>query len=344
MSLTSYQAAPPRDLCYNDKGVNANSKSPRNENRPHVSSQKGGRILVGTASWSDPGFVERWYPKGLRPTERLGWYAQHFEMVEVNSTFYSVPDARMVERWCAATPDRFTFDVKLHQLLSRHSTPSKLLPPELQAHAGTNAKGKVALTPALEEAMIRAFLVSLNILRERGKLGALLLQLSPAFSPRKHQLGELDQLLDAMREYPIAVEFRNRNWAIGDQMKATANFLQERSAIFVNVDAPAAEHFTIMPSEINEVTNARLAYLRLHGRDARAYMTGKTVAARFNYDYSDGEIREVADRSEKLARAAREVHVIFNNNALDYAPRAAARLRTALGQLLTVPPQTQELF
>ncbi|PYJ68465.1 MAG: hypothetical protein DME75_13030, partial [Verrucomicrobia bacterium] len=79
-----------------------------------------GKILVGTASWSDPGFVQHWYPKGMRAHERLGWYAQHFEMVEVHSTFYSVPDLRMVERWCSATPDRFMFDVKLHQLFSFH--------------------------------------------------------------------------------------------------------------------------------------------------------------------------------------------------------------------------------
>jgi len=84
--------------------------------------KENGKILVGTASWSDPGFVQRWYPKGMRAHERLGWYGQHFDMVEVNSTFYSVPDLRMVERWCAATPDRFTFDVKLHQLFSFHST------------------------------------------------------------------------------------------------------------------------------------------------------------------------------------------------------------------------------
>jgi uncharacterized protein YecE (DUF72 family) len=72
----------------------------------------------------------------------------------------------------------------------------------------------------------------------------------------------------------------------------------------------------------------------LHGRNARAYLTGKTVAARFNYDYRDDEIDEVAERSRRLAREADEVHVVFNNNALDYAPRAATRLRRALGQLV----------
>ena len=79
-----------------------------------ANAEKGSKVLVGTASWSDPGFVEKWYPKGMRASERLAWYAQHFAMVEVNSTFYSVPDVRMVERWCASTPDEFTFDVKLH--------------------------------------------------------------------------------------------------------------------------------------------------------------------------------------------------------------------------------------
>jgi len=89
--------------------------------------------------------------------ERLGWYAQQFEMVEVNSTFYSVPDPRMVECWSASTPGKFTFDVKLHQLLSRHSTAAKLLPPELQRRAEVDAKGKVKLTPDIEEAVARAF-------------------------------------------------------------------------------------------------------------------------------------------------------------------------------------------
>src|SRR5438874_3933857 len=303
-----------------------------------------GKVLVGTASWSDPGFVQRWYPKGMRASERLGWYAQHFELVEVNSTFYSVPDLRMVERWCAATPDGFIFDLKLHQLFSFHSTAAKLLPADLRPGVETDAKGKVKLTLALEEAMIKVFLRSMSILRAAGKLGVFLLQLSPAFSPRKHQLTELELLIDMLRDYQLAIEFRNRNWVIGEQFRETIEFLKRHRASFVNVDTPAAEHFTIMPSNLDEITNPCLAYLRLHGRNARAYLTGKTVAARFDYDYSDDEITEVAERSKKLGRTTSELHVIFNNNNLDYAPRAAARLRAALGQLMSVPPQTPELF
>jgi uncharacterized protein YecE (DUF72 family) len=302
------------------------------------------KILVGTASWSDPGFVERWYPKKMPAGERLQWYAQHFKMVEVNSTFYSVPEPRMVERWCAATPGDFTFDVKLHQLFSFHSTPAKLLPPDLQKLAETNPKGNVKWTPELQEALLGTFLRSMSIFRDARKLGVLLLQLSPAFSPRKHQLTELQSLIDMLGGYDLAIEFRNRNWAVGDQLESTIDFVRKRRAIFVNVDAPASDHFMVMPSDVDEVTNSKVAYLRLHGRNEKAYITGRTVAARFDYDYSESEIAEVAQRSRKLAKEARELHVIFNNNNLDYAPRAALRLRKALGQIVKTPAQTAELF
>jgi uncharacterized protein YecE (DUF72 family) len=302
------------------------------------------KILVGTASWSDPGFVERWYPKGMKAGERLGWYAQHFDMVEVNSTFYAVPDPRMVERWSASTPNNFVFDVKMHQLLSRHAAPAKLLPPDLQGRVEADEKGRVKLTPQIEELVTRMFLRSIEPLRRDGKLGALLLQLSPAFSPQKHRLDELEQLIHATRGYPLAIELRNRNWVIDQHLPETIAFLKRHQAAFVNVDAPSAEHFTIIPSHINEVTAPDLAYLRLHGRNAEGYLTGKTVATRFNYDYNEQEVKEVAKRSRKLAKQASNVHVVFNNNALDYAPRAASRLRAALGQVLKSPPETAELF
>ena len=303
-----------------------------------------GKILVGTASWSDPGFVAHWYPKKMKAGERLAWYAQHFEMVEVNSTFYAVPDPRTVEKWCRDTPDEFVFDVKLHQLFSFHSTPAKLLPPELQRMAEIDAKGRVTVTPKLRDKLLKIFLATMSILRRDNKLGVLLLQLSPAFSPRKHELSELEDLLGQLRDFPTAVEFRNRNWAVGDQLRSTIDFLKKHDAIFVNVDAPKSDHFTIMPTELNEVTNDDAAYLRLHGRDAKAYTTGKTVAARFDYDYNEKEIAEVAERSRKLAKEAEEAHIVFNNNNLDYAPRAALRLRKALGQIVRAPATTGELF
>ncbi|HST29684.1 MAG TPA: DUF72 domain-containing protein, partial [Chthoniobacterales bacterium] len=268
-----------------------------------------------------------------------------FEMVEVNSTFYSVPDLRTVERWCATTPNDFVFDVKLHQLFSFHSTNRKLLPPELQRLVQADAKGKVTATESLRDALLTSFLRPMSILQSAGKLGVFLLQLSPAFSPRKHELAELEPLISRLRNYSLAIEFRNRNWVIGDQLKLTAKFLHERVVGFVNVDTPTADHFSIVPPDLNEVTNPEFSYLRLHGRNAKAYLTGKTVATRFDYDYSDKEIGEVAERSRKLVAEAKEAHIVFNNNNLDYAPRAAIRLREALGQKVAPPSsETPELF
>jgi uncharacterized protein YecE (DUF72 family) len=122
------------------------------------------------------------------------------------------------------------------------------------------------------------------------------------------------------------------------------DFFRRHQTAFALVDAPAEAHFTIMPSDLDEITSPHLTYLRLHGRNADAYLRGKTVADRFNYDYSDEEIRDVAERTKKIARCADQVHVVFNNNALDFAPHAALRLRAALGQIVKGRARQADLF
>ena len=287
-----------------------------------------GKILVGTASWSDIGFIGGWYPKGLPAGERLRWYAEHFNLVEVNSTFYQVPARRYVERWCEQTPDEFVFDVKLHRLLSRHSTKPQFLPADLRAKAPVNG-GKVTLTPALEEEIARRFLESLEPFEQAGKMGALLLQLSPSFSPQTNQLTELAYLLSLFQGRQLAVELRNRRWLAPDQRHQTEAWFTQNHVTFVMVDAPDDPHFMVMPG-IDLVTNPRLAYVRAHGRNARGYITGRSVAERFNYDYSDEEIEEMARRAAKIASHADELHFIYNNNTANYAPKAAERLSKAL--------------
>lgn len=265
-------------------------------------------------------------------------------MVEVNSTFYAIPDARLVERWCRATPNEFIFDLKLHRLLSRHAATVKSLPPALQRTAAADRKGRVTLTAKLERALLEQTINVTEPLRAARKFGAFLLQLSPAFSPRKHDLAELDEILARLAPFGLVVELRNRNWTEGEALARVTDFFQCHQTTLALVDAPNEAHFTIMPSALNEITNPSLAYLRLHGRNADAYLRGKTVAERFYYDYSDEEIEEVAERAKKLARTAEAVHVVFNNNALDFAPHAALRLRAALGQIVKGPARQADLF
>src|SRR5438046_10712353 len=156
-------------------------------------------------------------------------------------------------------------------MLSHHCSRAKLLPPELQKKLRVEKNAKVGLTTATMDEVLRAFAPSLEILRRAEKLGVLLLQLSPAFSPHKHKLNELEKVLQLTGDFRVAVELRNRSWVEGEQLGKTLDFIRERNAIFVNVDAPRAEHFTIMPSELDAITNSDVGYLRLHGRAARAY-------------------------------------------------------------------------
>jgi uncharacterized protein YecE (DUF72 family) len=301
-----------------------------------------GRILVGTSSWADPGFVEDWYPAGMPPRERLPWYAQHFEFVEVNSSFYGIPDRNTVERWVSATPDHFTFDYKLHRLLSRHAAPANSLPKDMQSEVEVNQRGRVLLTSELENEVIDRTLEAAAPLVEAGKLGAFLLQLTPAFAPRKAELEDLAPLVERFRPHLVAVEFRHKGWVEGEQAERTFSFLSETGAVYVSVDAPPEEHVPIMPP-IDAVTNEELAYMRLHGRNTQGYLSGKTVAERFGWVYTDDELHEVEGRVKRLAEDAGAVHVAFNNNRSDDAPTAAQRFRDLLGQDPGPPPEGEQL-
>jgi uncharacterized protein YecE (DUF72 family) len=302
-----------------------------------------GRILVGTSSWSDPGFVKEWYPQGMAARDRLAWYAERFEMVEVNSTFYAVPDRGTVRRWCQVTPKGFTFDVKVHRALSRHAATLDSLPPELREEARTNERGRVILSPELEEALAQRLVEECKPLAEEGKLGAWLVQLTPAFAPGRHELAELGGLVAALAPGRVAIELRHRGWVSEKRLEATLAWFSERGVAFVGVDAPPGDHVPIMPSDLDAVTRDDLAYLRLHGRDTQGYLSGKTVAERFGWRYSDEELEEVAERARGLAERAGEVHVAFNNNRDDDAPTAAQRFRALLGQAPGPPAEEGQL-
>jgi uncharacterized protein YecE (DUF72 family) len=291
-----------------------------------------GRILVGTSSWADPGFVKEWYPKGMAARERLPWYAERFETVELNSSFYAMPDRNTVHKWVEDTPDGFVFDVKVHRALSRHAATLDSLPPDMREGVEATGRGRVRLTPELEIELANRLVEETSPLAEAGKLGAFLIQLTPAFGPGRHELEELDRVVEALSPHPVAVELRHRGWVRDKRRERTFGWFSEHGIAFVCVDAPPGDHFSIMPSGLDAVTRDDLAYLRLHGRNTDGYLKGRSVAERFGWRYDDEELEEVADRVHRLAEQAGEVHVAFNNNRDDDAPTAAQRFRALLGQ------------
>jgi uncharacterized protein YecE (DUF72 family) len=294
----------------------------------------GGSIHVGTSSWSDPGFVDEWYPPGLPARDRLQYYAERFDAVEVNSTFYAVPPATQVERWAAVTPDGFTFDVKLHRLLSRHSARLDSLPKPLRDKARTGAHGRVELDGRLERGLVDAVLEAVAPLADAGKLATFLLQLSPGFSPHEHALDELVPLVERLAPNPVAIELRHRSWTTRGRLEPTLGWFEANGAVWVGVDAPRGRQVTIMPP-VDAVTNPAVAYLRAHGRNAEGYVRGRSVAERFAYRYPDDELEEIGGRARELAGSAGQVRLHFNNNRGSDAPVAAERMRELLGQTVS---------
>jgi uncharacterized protein YecE (DUF72 family) len=280
-----------------------------------------GRFVVATGGWSAP----EWYPRGLPARERLPWLAERLEAVEIDSSFYALPAARTVQQWAKITPERFVFTAKLHRALSRHAAPLKSLPADLRDGVRLTERGRVVLDEDLEAALCARALAVFEPLYASGRLESLLLQLSPAFNPGEHRLAELEPLLQALAPVPLAIELRHRDWM--DRRDATLGWFREVGAAFVSVDAPVTKSPVAMPRE-DAVTRADLAYLRAHGRNAEGYVRGRSAAERFNYAYSDAELRELAARAQALAEDAERVACVLSNGG--QALKSALTLRELL--------------
>lgn len=289
-------------------------------------------VRVGTASWTDPEFIKAgWYPPEVRndAEARLRYYAERFAMVEVNATFYALPTVATTAAWADRTPARFRFHVKAHQLISGHPTdPGRLPEPLRNLPFTTDARGRIRRpSRELRDAAIDTLIEACGPLGD--KLGAVLVQLPPFVVAGERRRDEIAHIVDRLRPVRAAVEFRHRSWAEPSERAPTAALLRELDAAWVCVDAPDRDVASIMP-RIVEVTSPRLAYLRMHGRNAAAWTTGRTVAERFDHDYSDAELEEWVEPVLDMAEVAQEVAVVMNNNARDYALQAASRFSDLL--------------
>jgi len=263
-------------------------------------------IQCACGSYADPDYAGLLYPKGLPPELRLSAYAMWFDHLELNASYYAVPKAASVQKWIQATPPHFRFDVRLHRVIS-------------QSPARSAEDGR----------LLNYFLEGVRPLIEAKKLGAFLLVLSPTFTPERHRLDELDPLVARLAPHPLAIELRHRGWVEGQARAATLGWFREREVTWVAVDMPPIAGSDLMPA-VDEVTNPRLAYLRLHGRNP-GWLEAKTAADKHTYAYTEDDLREITARVRKLAASAGNVRVVANNHARDFAPRTALALKEQLG-------------
>jgi len=287
---------------------------------------------VGTASWTDPEFIKAgWYPDEVKNDSagRLRYYAEQFNMVEVNATFYALPTVGTVENWYQRTPDGFRFHVKAHQIVSGHPCdPGRLPAPLRKLPATLDSRGRIRRpSRELRDAVIDSLLEASNVLGD--KLGAILVQLPPFVVAGDAQRKEVARIIDRFAPARVALEPRHRSWIEPAELQPTLELLADRGAAWVAVDAPDITAANALPTVL-ECTSGDLAYIRLHGRNTHSWTSGRSVAEKYDYAYSDEEIEGWLDSALELARQAQEVAVVFNNNAKDYALRNARQFREIL--------------
>jgi uncharacterized protein YecE (DUF72 family) len=294
-----------------------------------------GEVRFGTASWTDPTMTVPgvFYPKGVSSAEeRLRFYASQFPVVEVDATYYVLPNKRTAESWVQRTPDDFVFDVKAHALMTGQPTEVARLPKAIREELRGELAAKKRIyrkdMPAeLLDAVHAQFREALQPLVEAGKLGAVFVQFPKWVFPSnegRELILETRQRLDV----PIAVEFRHDSWFNEKNAERTVKFLQDNKIPYVAVDEPQGFKSSVPPVVIT--TNEDLAVFRFHGRNKENWEKKDIPPSeRFRYLYDEDELADWTPKIAAVATQTKQTHVIYNNCYSNYGTtnaREAARL------------------
>jgi uncharacterized protein YecE (DUF72 family) len=310
-------------------------------------------LRIGTSGWNYPSGKGTWnglfYPAtrskkaGTKDFDELRFYAEHFDTVEVNSTFYGQPREEVTRGWAQRTPDGFEFSLKLYQ---KFTHPKMFKEAALKTAPGSEGP-LLDLLATVTQSDIDDYRRGIDPLATQGKLGALLAQFPPSFKDSPASRAYLEQLVRAFSGYPIAVELRHKSWsdAIGD----TLSLLNGLGAAFVQIDEPKFR----MSIRQNYLPNVNtFYYMRLHGRNAAAWWRHEKSEDRYNYLYSAGELQEFSDIAGAAQALVKKSYLYTNNHFASKSVVNAAMLKAQLGQpidggyppeMLTQYPELQSL-
>ena len=285
-------------------------------------------LRIGTSGWNYPTGKGSWngifYPlpeDRERGFDELRFYAERFNTVEVNSTFYGQPRANAALGWVKRTPADFEFTVKMYQ---------KFTHPEMSVEPGP-----------VTAADVDAFKGGIDPLAASGKLGPLLVQFPASFQRTQEAVDYLGWLLRAFAGYPLAVELRHRSWS--DALAATEALLGEHRAAWVQIDEPK------FPSSIRQDltgSKADFYYLRLHGRNAKEWWDHAESEDRYNYFYSAEELAPIASKVRTARATAKKAYLLLNNHFSAQSVANATMLKKMLDEPVTarMPAELVERF
>jgi uncharacterized protein YecE (DUF72 family) len=287
--------------------------------------RRAGRVRVGTSGWSYPKGAGTWdgvfYPPRLPDKDKLAFYAQYFDTVEINSSFYRPPSPYAAKAWASKVPDDFRFTAKLWQKFTHPRMFEK-------------ATGRAALVDPTD---FELFSEGLAPLVEASRLGVLLAQFPTSFKPDPETLEYLEDLIRQLRGagFPLAVELRHRDWTASEEAQPIRTFMEREGVAWVMIDEPRFK------TSIRHVplTSTSLAYFRFHGRNYQNWWRHAESEDRYNYLYTPGEQREVAQDVLEIAGRTRETYAFYNNH---YGAKAVVNA-VQLQQLLDLPGPREPL-
>lgn len=289
-------------------------------------------IHIGTCSWTEKTLIQsgEFYPKGISTAEaRLKYYADHFDTVEVDSSYYSIPDIRTTQLWVERTPENFAFHIKAYGALTGHGIDPKSLPVDIAASLPKQEREEKSIyiqEPELLKIVAERFREALEPLYEAHKLGVVVFQFPPWFLYRKSNLDYIVKCKELMGELPVAVEFRHGSWLTPERRESVIGFLREHRMIYVTADEPQYGSLATVPF-LPDVTGST-GYFRLHGRNKENWLKkGIETSLRYDYQYSYEELKEFVPAIKEVDMRAKQTYVMFNNCHGSSAVRNARQMK-----------------
>jgi uncharacterized protein YecE (DUF72 family) len=294
-------------------------------------------IHVGTCSWTEKTLIEsgEFYPRTAVTAEaKLRYYAENFNTVEVDSTYYAIPPVGNSLAWAQRTPDNFIFHIKVYGALTQHSIDPLTLPGDLRdmlTRADMESKRVYVKDASLLKEIAVHFRESLYPLMTRGKLGILVFQFPPWFRYSEENKDYILKCKEMFAGLKIAVEFRHGSWFSPEKEDAVFDLLRKSQITYVVADEPQFGDQSTVP--FVPALTADTAYFRFHGRNKENW-TKKNIATalRYAYHYSDEELKEFVPAIKNISRRAKEVYLMYNNCYGSYAVKNAIRTKLILNQ------------
>ncbi|MDD4871439.1 MAG: DUF72 domain-containing protein [Kiritimatiellae bacterium] len=286
---------------------------------PPLSNSSPPDIFFGVAGWSYPDWDGYVYSSGIK--DKLGFIAGFVDMIEINNTFYRPPEVKTVESWIKRIEHfpHFFFTAKLHREIT---------------HEGI-----------ISEQMVKHFHTGFEPMITTNRLRHLLVQFKHDFNSSLEHREYLKKISNSFKDMAnLTLELRHNSW----QTKDNLDFLASLDVTVANLDYPeAGDSFNLKETDIGKD-----AYLRLHGRNSKAWFDKKAGRDEtYDYFYSEKELSGIKDRAKKIARKSKTLTIVTNNhyqgkevvNALQLKAMISGRKVPVPNLLLNKYPQLRDI-